>query len=512
MRTRALTFLLACLLPACLAIGFGCETESSPGGSPAADARTDAGSADTASVEEDTETPLDAEDDGHAIADAFSDAVTDAATDTAADTEADDAADTEADAATDTEADAATDTEADATTDTEADTEADTAPDPPPALCEGTLAPMAHETTADETFPRGPYLQSVTESSAVVVWRAPDATEEGCVTWQADDDDATAGAACGTQDASGQVEVLLEGLPPGAAVTYAATHGEATAGPFTFHTAPAAPTPTRLLVYADAHASDGTLRTIATAALEAGVDGAVGVGDHVSQPEEDQWQRYFEGLRALGHRVPIWPVIGNHENKHPSYFNAFVVPGAAPPPRQAESWYSVRWGNVWMGSLELDDIAVAAIGASAGIETPESAWLKAVLASDEAQTARWRLLFIHQPPYAEGWGTCDHYQGEGTLRAYLVPLAAEHRVAAIFSGHVHGWERGEDLGVALVTTGGAGGGLDIECPAFEGLPDPWYTTYEHHFTLVDAECDRLIVEARGLDGTTLDRFEIPYAP
>ena len=68
---------------------------------------------------------------------------------------------------------------------------------------------------------------------------------------------------------------------------------------------------------------------------------------------------------------------------------------------------------------------------------------------------------MHQHPYAQGWGSCDHYQGERTLREYLVPLAAENRVDVIFSGHVHGWERGVDRGVTLVTTGGGGGSLRV---------------------------------------------------
>jgi len=189
-----------------------------------------------------------------------------------------------------------------------------------------------------------------------------------------------------------------------------------------------------------------------------------------------------------------------------------VLPGAAPAPREPESWYEVRWGAVWLGVLELDDLAVAALSEPYGVETPESAWLKAALASEAAQTARWRLLFVHQPPYAQGWGSCDHYQGEATLRSFLVPLAAANGVAAIFSGHMHGWERGFDRGVALVTTGGAGGGLDIECPPAEFLPQPWTAIYEHHYTLVSADCDRLRVESFTLDGAPLDAFDLPFEP
>lgn len=475
---------------------------------------------DAGSPEGDTAGGPDGNADGEAVPDAAIDtADQDAAPETAgADARPDGAREDAApDAVADVPPDIGADTGADAAgpdaagPDAAPDVAADAGPDVTPwvSVCEGELTLIAHETTADPTFRRGPYVQSLTTESAVIVWRGEvGEVADGCVTFAVGEGEPE--LVCRGPDAAGQYEVPLEGLPAGAAVTYTATVRESSAGPFTFRTAPAGPEPTRLLVYADAHHNTETLPVIAAAALEAGVALAVGVGDHISQPEEPQWDEYFSGLRALGHRVPIFPAIGNHEEKDETYYHAFVVPGAAPPPREPESWYSVRHGAVWLGILELDDLAVAAISEPFGIETPESAWLKAELAGEAAGTARWRLLFVHEPPYAQGWGSCDHYQGEATLRSFLVPLAAENGVAAIFSGHVHGWEQGFDQGVALVTTGGAGGGLDIECPPPDFLPDPWTTAYVHHYTVVTAACDRLTIEAFTLDGAPLDRVEIPF--
>ena len=371
--------------------------------------------------------------------------------------------------------------------------------------CEGILQPLVHEAGADDTFRRGPYIQSVMGEQAVVVWRdEAGGVEEGCVEYEQASGEPQ--MACATPDEAGQYEVALTGLARGARVTYRVSVAERRAGPFDFWAAPADDTPVRLLVFADSHANAETLGRVVAAALDDGVHLAVGVGDLVSQPEESQWDSFFEGLRPLGHRVPFWPVLGNHENKHPSYFHAFVVPGAAPAPR-TEMYYGVRQGNVWIGVLQLDDLAVAGFLSAVGAEVtvPESVWLTEALRSEEARTARWRLLFLHETPYAQGWGACDHYQGEVTLRDYLIPLAAEHGVSAIFSGHMHGYERGEQDGVTLVSTGGAGGGLDSWCEPEDALPQPWFSDYVHHRTIVDAGCDELTIEARDLDDRLVDR-------
>ena len=378
-------------------------------------------------------------------------------------------------------------------------------------VCEGIFTPREHVVRPDQTFRRGPYLQSVLDDSAVIVWHmgGPSPKAQGCVVYEVDH---STHEACTAADEHGQFVVRLTDLPPESPVDYrvrvmlSSEEGEPepallVAGPFRFESAAPHERPMRLLVFADAHANETSMRAISEAALAAGVHGAIGVGDLVNEPEEDQWDSFFEGLRALGHLVPFWPVIGNHERLHESYFRSFVVPGAAPPPHEPGLFYAARQGNVWFAALHLYEFHLSAIGG--GYPTPQVAWLREQLTSPEARLARWRFLLIHEPPYAQGWGRCDHYRGEVSLRQVLVPLAAELGVHAIFSGHVHGFEQGERDDVLLVTTGGAGGNPDIPCDPFDGLPDPWLTIYEKHYTLVTAECDRLRIEAIALDGTPL---------
>lgn len=360
------------------------------------------------------------------------------------------------------------------------------------------------DSSFDKTFSRGPYLQSVFKDSAVVVWRDfKEEPVEGCVKYSYGGNDFEK---CALPDYSGQYEVTLEDLPADSEIAYFAFSGEEATIPFTFRTAPDETSAARLLVIADGHNNPVTLPMIAEAALSDGVDLAVHVGDAVAEPEEILWDQFLDGLRALIHRVPLWTALGNHEARNPTYFHAFVLPGAAPPP-QEEIYYSVRRGIVWMAMLELPEFFITA---ETEIEMPQITWLKERLAGDEAQSARWRLLFIHEPPWSLGWGECEGYHGEESLRKVLIPIAKEFGVSAIFSGHMHGYERGEVDGVALVVAGGAGGSLDIPCPPPEGFPQPWHSVYTHHRVIVDALCDALVIEAKDLDGNIIDHFEIPF--
>ena len=369
--------------------------------------------------------------------------------------------------------------------------------------CQGewTGAPWTY--LEDTTFQRGPYLQSVIGDEAVVVVRDAPGGPDACLYWSLPG--AAEQSVCAAADANGQYELRLTGLPRDTLVSYRVVlePGRETAE-LTFRSAPLDSRPVRLLVIADAHANALTLGTIASEALQRGVDAMVSVGDQVSAPEEAQFDQYFGGLRPLLHRVPLWPVIGNHEANGQPYFDAIVVPGAGEAPNP-ELYYAVRFGDVWLAALNLLDFELTD---GFGSDLPEVVWLRQVLQSPEAQGAQWRLLFIHQPPYNLGWSPCEGYHGETSLRDVLLPLAVEHGVSAIFSGHVHGYEHGVVDGVHLFVGGGAGGGLDQYCDPPEGFPAPWTTDYVYHRLLVETGCEALTVEARGLDGTLIENTSI----
>jgi hypothetical protein len=370
--------------------------------------------------------------------------------------------------------------------------------------CAGRRPDRAREAIPGRTWRRDPYLQSVGTSSAVVVWRAEDGIAvPGCVAYAVDGGPRR--EACAQPSATGQYEVLLEGLEPASRVVYQASTDDGRASPeYDFFTAPARSVPVRFVAIADGHKNVPVLQQIARQGLADGADFFVHVGDSVSSPEDPQFDAFFRGIQPLASRTAYWPVIGNHELRDWRYFDAIVVPGAAEPP-VTEAYYAVRWGNVWMASLELVDFYLQDL---LQFEMPETVWLKAQLESPEAAGATWKVLFIHQAAWNLGWGSCTN-KGDVAVRNVLMPLAAQYGVTAVFSGHMHGYEHGLVDGVDVFITGGAGGGLDDVCRPTKDFPQPWMGRYVHHRLVVDAGCDEFVVEARDLDDALIDRVAIP---
>jgi predicted phosphodiesterase len=381
-----------------------------------------------------------------------------------------------------------------------------------PQACEGALEVTPLPADADTTFLRGPYLQNVQPDRVTVVWRpATPLTDWGCVTWTLDGIDHER---CLPPDSYGQYAVEVDGLPADSVVPYMVRAGKDLAtGSLALRTAPSGSRPVRFMVFADAHATAEVMEPLVAASLEDGAEFAIAVGDSVSKPGEEAFDAFLGQVRPLAQQEALWTVIGNHENNNPNYYEAVVVPGAAPtgPGMEPELYYSFRWGDAWFGVLHLADFMMAALFQT---DTPEVTWLKSQLASPEVKGARWRLLFIHEPPYCLGWGSCDaSYHGEEVLRKVLVPIAAAGGVSAIFSGHMHAYERYEDQGVAMVVAGGGGGGLDVSCPPpDDAFPIPLSAKYGvFHRLRVDAGCDSLVIDAIALDGTLIDHVELPHA-
>lgn len=165
-------------------------------------------------------------------------------------------------------------------------------------VCEGSWAPVTHDTTIDPSFLRGPFLQDVQGDGAVIAWRlAPPAEgepeappEPGCVRYVVDGAEAEV---CDDPDDNRQYAVRLTGLPPAAEVTYRAIVGDVETADLRFFAAPADDAPVRLLVFSDAHVNAETLPQLAAYGLADQVDYAVSVGDHVNSALVEEFDAYF---------------------------------------------------------------------------------------------------------------------------------------------------------------------------------------------------------------------------
>jgi hypothetical protein len=138
---------------------------------------------------------------------------------------------------------------------------------------------------------------------------------------------------------------------------------------------------------------------------------------------------------------------------------------------------------------------------------PQYRWLQEQLNSDAYKRAKWRFLFVHQPPYSQTW---LKYQGEPFLRDLVNEIADKHGLDFVVSGHTHSYERliqtrGANR-LCYLIVGGSGGGL--EDGRLNETPKMDTYAIRHHYGRFTVEANRVVFEAVATDTQVLDRFEI----
>ncbi len=86
-------------------------------------------------------------------------------------------------------------------------------------------------------------------------------------------------------------------------------------------------------------------------------------------------------------------------------------------------------------------------------------WFETVLQSEEVQNARLRFVYIHCAPYYERWQKAE----QAEVKDNLPGMVEKYNVNAVFSGHMHAYERGVKGGVQYITIGG-GSYMDVNEP------------------------------------------------
>ncbi len=211
----------------------------------------------------------------------------------------------------------------------------------------------------------------------------------------------------------------------------------------------------------------------------------------------------FAPLREAG--IALFPALGNHEYRGPDdraldlYFARFPELGRRR--HYVRTFRGVR--------LIFLDSNTADIGAERAER--QLTWLRRRLAeADEDGAVRAVMLFAHHPVHSNRVRS-----GESDwMRDRVLPLAAEFpKTRALFTGHVHSYERFVVSGVHCVVTGGAGSPLQTlgDADADGARPDLYRGPRGFHYCRVRIG-DRITVEVimLGEDGRWFiaDRFDV----
>jgi len=254
-------------------------------------------------------------------------------------------------------------------------------------------------------------------------------------------------------------------------------------------------------VYGDSRSNPLDHRKVAMAIAEGfadKLDFCIHTGDLVGDGLVfDSWaEEYFNPAEQLIARVPLYPVLGNHERNSDHYFNYFNLPGN-------ERWYSFERGPVHLTCLDSYS--------SLRPDSDQYNWLKNDLANCSTE---WKVVALHTPFFSSGpHGKLnkDKIPAEkemADLQEYIMPLLEEYGVSMVFSGHDHLYERSKKGDIYYVISGGGGAPLHNTQVNLDQNPYSQIFFSKYHYCIVEATQETFNLAVYDTDGNIIDEVKL----
>jgi acid phosphatase type 7 len=292
-------------------------------------------------------------------------------------------------------------------------------------------------------------------------------------------------------------EAALEKLEPGTEYNYRVKVGRKNGDVFRFTAPPNANAACNFAISGDSRSRPQIFTKIIDGIAHSDPDFVISMGDLVEDGGNyEQWDRFYFGpAKELISSRPFVSTLGDHEGSGDEgvLFNHFLYPQL----EYEKLWYSFDYGMVHFVSLDYRH--------ANSQEMME--WFEKDI---EASDARWKIVFMHRPPYNLGghrsfWGN-PHWPD----------LFQKHRVDVIFGGHSHIYERFQpvyteeirDWAITYITTGGSGASL------YEAVQHPvlTYSKSANHYADVQLDQDVFKLKTYQIDGELLDSMIISKNP
>jgi hypothetical protein len=309
---------------------------------------------------------------------------------------------------------------------------------------------------------RGPYLNSVSSTSAIIRWRTEKPTDSK-VTFSK------------SFRKTGQVvevvdrkfvtdhEITIKDLSPATRYYYSVGAMEAKATMYEeqfLSTAPPVGSTNPVRIWALGDFGDGSKNqldcrdAIIKETVDHRPDAWLWLGDNaynIGLDEEYQRHVFRVYQESFFKNANLYPSPGNHDygraKRNPSdisYFKIFTMPSNGESggiPSGSESFYAVDFGNVHLISLdsqgELD-------GGFRIYDTlsKQITWLKKDLAANKLP---WTIVYFHHPPYTKGSHDSDRENELVKIRENLLTILERFKVDLVLTGHSHVYERTHPL-------------------------------------------------------------------
>ena len=319
----------------------------------------------------------------------------------------------------------------------------------------------------------------------------------------------------------------LRDLQPGTRYQYRVGDGSHWSDTYRFDTEMARPDAFEFIVFGDSHEKKpdySVWKKTANRAYEQSPKATfvISLGDLIySGKDYVQWQAWFAACQDVIARIPVMPVIGDHEPRgvtskdewqRPEYFvKLFRVPQNGPTNFKGEV-YSFDYGSAHIAVLNSSFTYEFANQADRQeMIQAETAWLDADLA---ATRQPWKIVVYHDASYNLSPDRSGVY-----TKIHFGPIIDKHHVDVVFNAHDHAMARSYFIrneqfvasaaeGTVYFISGRSGNnakeslGRRIWHPFFY---DPQAQTC---YLVVNVSQGKLTVKTRLEDGTVIDSFSI----
>ena len=267
-----------------------------------------------------------------------------------------------------------------------------------------------------------------------------------------------------------------------------------------FKTPPEESNSVTFAVYGDTRTSPNDHRKVASAISENFGDKAefcVHVGDLVDNGLVfDSWPKEFFGpAEELLGKMPLYPVLGNHERNSKYYFDFFNLPGN-------ERWYSFDRGPVKFVFMD-----------SYSSLKPNSEQYKWLVSELENCNSAWKVMTVHTPFFSSGPHGRLGIDGKpveapmADLQTHILPLVEKYGITIVFEGHDHLYERSKKGDTYFVIAGG-GAPLYKVKKNLEQNPYSQLLINEYHYCIVEATSNKLHLSVYDTNGKILDEVRL----
>lgn len=367
------------------------------------------------------------------------------------------------------------------------------------------LAEQSVPTTQSFEFEATPFLQMATQSSMGVNW-ATSAPCTGTLFWG---ETAECKNSIPSAKESQFHQLTITGLKPDTQYFYRTESVSKTGAILksevsTFETAPEENSPIAFAVISDTQGNPKVANKMASYAWAQRPDFLVIPGDLTEVGTEHQrWTKeFFPSMDVLIKRVPLYPVLGNHERNAKYYYDYMNLP--AP-----EYYYTFHYGPAQFFMIDSNKKCTP------GSEQYE--WLEKEL---KASKAKWKMVVHHHPVYSSDandygdlWKTNKSTRGDENVRA-MSKLYDQYGVDVVFNGHIHSYERTWQVqngkvvqsgGIQYFVTGGGGGPLEEAGPSRPKFQNT--VKKGHHYAMVRINGDIFEFQAYDEDGNLFDSLK-----